>query len=599
MGTPMVLALELVGARQRTFVNLLSNISYSLALVGLSAVVYSTRNWRTLALITSVPFLFYFLFWFVMPESPRWLLSQGRIKEMKIILTKIAKVNGKPLTQNYISHLEQSVNKAKRLNAEEYKYGALDLVRTPNLRMKTVIITFIWFASTSVYVGLSYYAPALGGDEYLNFFLAAAVELPTYLFLWPSMQKCGRRWILCTNMVIGGSACLTTFLVKNDSAVTLVLYCIGKMGISSSFVVILLMTSELYPTVIRGLGMGICSVFGGLGPIVIPLINYLGTDMLTLPLIIMGTLLILGGASSLLLPETLHKNLPQTLEDGERTGPNYSKCCTLTCSNENWRIIGGSNAVDGQFPYQISLRYKGSHFCGGSIINERWILTAAHCLARRLPRKMTVIAGTNYLDEGGDVYNVSKIIPHPHFSTLIRRDDIGLLKVDRPIQFGSKVQPINLPNSDVDNGVQLTLAGWGQQQFDGELSNTLQEIKLKSISYFKCILSHGPIKIWLTNVCTYVEEGQGACFGDSGGPLVHNGEIKVLLFTSVLALPSHVPGERIIGGAPATLGQFPYMAEIQLRGKHQCGATIYNKRWIITAAHCVRGYVILFFIILN
>lgn len=124
-------------------------------------------------------------------------------------------MNRKPLTQNYISHLEQSVDKDKGINTEEYKYGALDLVRTPNLRMKTIIITFIWFASTSVYVGLSYYAPALGGDEYLNFFLAAVVELPTYLFLWPSMHKCGRRWILCTSMVIGGSACLATFLVKN------------------------------------------------------------------------------------------------------------------------------------------------------------------------------------------------------------------------------------------------------------------------------------------------------------------------------------------------------------------------------------------------
>lgn len=83
---------------------------------------------------------------------------------------------------------------------------------------------------------------------------------------------------------------------------------------------------------------------------------------------------------------------------------------------------------------------------------------------RRLPRKLSVLVGTNYLYEGGELYNVSKIIPHPNFSTLIRRDDIGLLKVDRPIEFGPKVQPINLPSSDVDSGVKLTLAGWGQQE---------------------------------------------------------------------------------------------------------------------------------------
>lgn len=114
-----------------------------------------------------------------------------------------------------MNQLRLKIEENQRKLRRSRTYGLLDLLRTPNLRLKTLIITFIWFTNTSVYVGLSYYAPALGGNTFLNFFLAAAVELPTYLFLWPAMERWGRRWSLCVSMVIGGSACLTTFLVQN------------------------------------------------------------------------------------------------------------------------------------------------------------------------------------------------------------------------------------------------------------------------------------------------------------------------------------------------------------------------------------------------
>ncbi|CAG9561459.1 unnamed protein product [Danaus chrysippus] len=332
MATPYVLAIELVGPKCRTLCTILSNIAYSLGLILLSGVVYLVRDWRHLALATTLPFLVFFLYLWPMPESPRWLLARGQFEKAEVILKKMARINGKSLPANYMVHLRRKYESDKLkqdLEKEKSrKYGILDLFRTPNLRKKTIIITFIWFTNTSVYVGLSYYAPVLGGDEYLNFFLAGVVELPTYMFLWPSMERLGRRWTLCMSMVVGGIACLTTFLVQHETNVTLALYCVGKMGISSAFVVLPLMASELYPTVVRGLGMSLSSVLGMLGPIFIPLVNYLGSDIMVLPLIIMGALLVAGGIASLLLPETLNQHLPQTLEDGEKMGLDTDFCCS-------------------------------------------------------------------------------------------------------------------------------------------------------------------------------------------------------------------------------------------------------------------------------
>ncbi|KAG8233990.1 hypothetical protein J437_LFUL014451 [Ladona fulva] len=240
LGTPYVLAIEMVGPTKRTTCTILSNIAYSLALVALAAVVYVVRDWRSLSLATTLPFLTFFMFWWVMPESPRWLLANGRYEEAEKVLLKMAKVNGKSLPANYILQLKQKYQ-AKQQSCDDAggkentrrRYGVSDLFRTPNLRRKTLIITFIWFTNTSVYVGLSYYAPSLGGDEFLNFFLAGAVELPTYLFLWPAMDCWGRRWTLCTSMVVGGAACLATVLVQNRELA--LFYQMFLMNINFSF----------------------------------------------------------------------------------------------------------------------------------------------------------------------------------------------------------------------------------------------------------------------------------------------------------------------------------------------------------------------------
>ena len=153
-------------------------------------------------------------------------------------------------------------------------------------------------------MGLSYYGPAMGNDEYLSFFLSGLVEIPGYLFCWAVMDRWGRRWPLCLLMVIGGFFCVATVLMpegkkkepeeetpKNElipkiacnnkhmlsDAVneTLVLYLIAKFAVSGSFLILYPFAAEVYPTEVRGIGIGFTAYLGGLGLAVIPYINYL------------------------------------------------------------------------------------------------------------------------------------------------------------------------------------------------------------------------------------------------------------------------------------------------------------------------------------
>lgn len=198
--------------------------------------------------------------------------------------------------------------------------------------MKTFLITLNWFANETVYLGLSYYGPSLGTNPPFSFFLSSLVELPSYALCWVVMDRFGRRWPMCTLMILGGISCVITVLLpENSETETLILYLISKSMICGSFLIIYPFAGELYPTQARGVGIGFSSYVGGLGLIIIPFITYLGKENLRLPLVIMGVVVIAGGFTGLRLPETLHHRLPQTLEEGEEFGKNWEMKDCMRC----------------------------------------------------------------------------------------------------------------------------------------------------------------------------------------------------------------------------------------------------------------------------
>lgn len=135
------------------------------------------------------------------------------------------------------------------------------------------------------------------------------------------------------------------------------------------------------------------------------------------------------------------------------------------------RIFGGNEATHGQFPYQVSLRGRGKnglfHFCGGSIISNRFVLTAAHCTQGKMSRPHFVRAVVGALTRNGTDgihYTLDSILSHPNFDRNTLANDIAVVRTVNQIKYSNDVQPIALPTTEVliEGNVPATVSGWGQ-----------------------------------------------------------------------------------------------------------------------------------------
>lgn len=127
---PFIIALELVGPNYRSFVTVMTCTFYTFGLMLLAAITYFIQDWRQLTLWTSVPFLLYFLYILVMPESPRWLLAEDRLEEALKVLETMARINRKPFPEDFKEKLQQRLVKNKsKTKAKHDRVGMTDLCK--------------------------------------------------------------------------------------------------------------------------------------------------------------------------------------------------------------------------------------------------------------------------------------------------------------------------------------------------------------------------------------------------------------------------------------------------------------------------------------
>uniref|UniRef100_A0A8C4YRN5 Major facilitator superfamily (MFS) profile domain-containing protein n=1 Tax=Gopherus evgoodei TaxID=1825980 RepID=A0A8C4YRN5_9SAUR len=308
-----ILITEIVGPSHRKTVGILYQAAFSVGLLLLDGVAYAIPHWRWLQLTVTLPCFLFLLYYWCLPESPRWLISQKQNDKAMKIVDYIAKKNGKKLPARF-----QNINLEEE-DGENLSPSFMDLVRTPQMRKHTFILMYNWLASSLLYQGLIMHMAMAGGNMYLDFFYSALVEFPAAFIILLTINRIGRRYPWAVATLVAGAACLIMALIPEDIHwLKVTVGCIGRMGITMSFEMVCFVNTELYPTFLRNLGVMVCSSLCDVGGILAPFIVYrLAEIWHELPLIVFAVVGFIAGGLVLLLPETKGKTLPETIEDVE------------------------------------------------------------------------------------------------------------------------------------------------------------------------------------------------------------------------------------------------------------------------------------------
>ncbi|OXB75183.1 UNVERIFIED_CONTAM: hypothetical protein H355_003310, partial [Colinus virginianus] len=201
----------------------------------------------------------------------------------------------------------------------------------------------------------------------------------------------------------------------------------------------------------------------------------------------------------------------------------------LEIENKGTRIVGGSDARREAWPWIVSLHFNSRPVCGASLVNEEWLVTAAHCVyGRQLqPSTWKAVLGlydqSNMTDTSIVVQNIDQIIINPHYNKVTKDSDIALMHLQHKVQYTDRIQPICLPekNEQFLPGINCSIAGWGAIWYEGPTSNILQEAEVPLILNEKCQEWLPEYSITENMICAgYDMGGVDSCQGDSGGPLM-------------------------------------------------------------------------------
>ncbi|XP_075972387.1 solute carrier family 22 member 3-like [Anticarsia gemmatalis] len=308
-----VLLIEFCGTKHREMVTALYHIPINIGHISLAGMSYLMRDCDVLQLGLSLPVFLCVVIWFLVYESPKWLMDRGNIPKAAKVMQKISKFN----KNNSCDTIEEEMNEfcTARDATAQTKVHFFQIFRHRKLSRNLLCMSFIYFVTGMGYYGVAQYIGTMSGDIHLNVAISGTLLIPGTLstaFLLRLMSR--RRFLMLTNFFSGVFMLAVIFIPADYPIVRMVMASIGCCFFFMSFVIVFLYSVELFPTSVRNSVLGFLSVLSRLGQIIAPPINSLNP---TVAGAIFGVAAIIGAALCYPLPETKHIDLPSTLEDSK------------------------------------------------------------------------------------------------------------------------------------------------------------------------------------------------------------------------------------------------------------------------------------------
>ncbi|XP_037730641.1 organic cation transporter protein-like [Drosophila subpulchrella] len=319
-----ILVFEYLSPQHRTFgLNIILGVFYSIGLMISPWMAIWLGNWRSYLWAASLPALGMLLFPVFLHESVEWLLTKGKFDKAVNNLKSVAMFNGRQVDDSvfdeFIKHYREKMNSATKKSSDTF----MGMLRTPRLRKFTIILLIKSMIITIAFDILSRNVEGVGISPFHLFSYSGFVVLPGGLTIILFQNKIGRKGMACASLFVGAFITAATgYLVgtldpANYSVLLGVMVCLARFGAVVAYDAEAQYAAEIIPTSVRGRGVANIHVVGNAFAFFSSYIIYLGTFYKPLPSLLISFLLIIGGCLCLALPETLHKQLPQTLEEGE------------------------------------------------------------------------------------------------------------------------------------------------------------------------------------------------------------------------------------------------------------------------------------------